>query len=485
MAHQTSLDFSKNAARAQADADLQSALAKLQRDTRLARPIITGRLPEFEDLRDRAVAIKDHTLANLDHYLETFEANVNDAGGHVHWCNDAGGALETILQICRDSDAKIVGKGKSMVSEEIVLNDYLIAHGLEVVETDLGEYILQLRGETPSHVVMPAIHLKKEQIAETFRDHHTTLDPDRPLDVPSDMTEEARTKLREKFLAADVGITGANMLIAETGSIVVVTNEGNGDLTQTLPRVHIVIAAIEKVVPRVEDALSILRILARSATGQEITCYTTFATGPKRPDDLDGPEEFHLILLDNGRTKLLEGAFRDVLRCIRCGACQSACPVYGAVGGHAYGGVYGGPIGAVLTPALDGIDKAWPLPEASSFCGNCEAVCPMRIPLPGLMRRWRDIAHKEKLNKAGARRGLALWAWAARRPALYRLGARIALLLLKTFGGRRGYLRRVPLARGWTTARDLPAPEGGTFIDLWQKENMGKTQDNTTGKTGS
>ncbi|MFT5485489.1 MAG: L-lactate dehydrogenase complex protein LldF [Paracoccaceae bacterium] len=475
MAHQTSLDFSKNAARAQADADLQSALAKLQRDTRLARPVITGRLPEFEDLRDRAVAIKDHTLAHLDHYLEAFEANVTDAGGHVHWCNDAGGARETILQICRNADAKIVGKGKSMVSEEIALNDHLIANGLEVVETDLGEYILQLREETPSHVVMPAIHLKKEQIADTFRDHHTTLDPDRPLDAPSDMTEEARTKLREKFLSADVGITGANMLIAETGSIVVVTNEGNGDLTQTLPRVHIVIAAIEKVVPRIEDALSILRILARSATGQEITCYTTFATGPKRPDDLDGPEEFHLILLDNGRTKLLEGEFRDVLRCIRCGACQSACPVYGAVGGHAYGGVYGGPIGAVLTPALDGIDKAWPLPEASSFCGNCEAVCPMRIPLPGLMRRWRDIAHTEKLNKAGARRGLALWAWTARRPTLYRFGARIALRLLKTLGGRRGYLRHVPLAGGWTAARDLPAPEGGTFIDRWQKENPRKT----------
>lgn len=473
--NQTSLDFSKNAARAQADADLQSALAKLQRDTRLARPVITGRLPEFEDLRDRAVAIKDHTLAHLDHYLETFETNVTDAGGHVHWCNDAGDARETILQICNNVNAKTVGKGKSMVSEEIALNDYLIANGLEVVETDLGEYILQLREETPSHVVMPAIHLKKEQIADTFRDHHTTLDPDRPLDAPSDMTEEARTKLREKFLSADVGITGANMLIAETGSIVVVTNEGNGDLTQTLPRVHIVIAAIEKVVPRVDDALSILRILARSATGQEITCYTTVATGPKRPDDLDGPEEFHLILLDNGRTKLLEGEFRDVLRCIRCGACQSACPVYGAVGGHAYGGVYGGPIGAVLTPALDGIDKAWPLPEASSFCGNCEAVCPMRIPLPGLMRRWRDIAHTQKLNKTGARRGLALWAWAAQHPALYRFGARISLRLLRTVGRHRGYLRRLPLAGGWTAARDLPTPEGGTFIDRWQKEMPGKT----------
>ena len=465
-----SLRFSDNAAQAQADANLQAALEKLQRDTRNSRPIVTGRLPEFEDLRDRAVAIKNHTLAHLDHYLEEFEANVSDAGGTVHWCGDADDARQTILQICRDTDAKSVGKGKSMVSEEIHLNDFLIDAGLDVVETDLGEYILQLREETPSHVVMPAIHLKKEQIADTFRDHHTTLDRNRPLDEPRQMTEEARVKLREKFLAADVGITGANMLIAETGSIVVVTNEGNGDLTQTLPRVHVVLATIEKVVPRLEDALSIIRILARSATGQEITCYTTFATGARRDGDLDGPEEFHLVLLDNGRTRLLESEFRDVLRCIRCGACQSTCPVYGAVGGHAYGGVYGGPIGAVLTPALDGIENAWTLPEASSFCGACEAVCPMRIPLPGLMRKWRDVAHRDRLNKSRPRLGLALWAWTARRPRLYRTGARLAMGMLKLLAGKRGRFRSMPLAGGWTAARDLPAPEGGTFIDRWQRE---------------
>ena len=466
----SSLEFSRNAARAQADADLQAALEKLQRDTPTSRPAATGRLPEFEDLRDRAVAIKNHTLANLDHYLEQFEANVIDAGGKVHWCSDADGARETILQICRDANARTVGKGKSMVSEEIHLNDHLIENGLDVVETDLGEYILQLREETPSHVVMPAIHLKREQIADTFREHHTTLDPDRPLDEPKHMTAEARTRLREKFLAADVGITGANMLIAETGSVVLVTNEGNGDLTQTLPRIHIVLATIEKAVPSIEDALSIVRILARSATGQEITCYTTFATGARRAGDLDGPEEFHVVLMDNGRTKLLESGFRDVLRCIRCGACQSACPVYGAVGGHAYGGVYGGPIGAVLTPALDGIDKAWTLPEASSFCGSCEAVCPMRIPLPDLMRRWREIAHREKLNKAATRRGLAIWAWAAKRPKLYRAGARFAVAALRLLGRRKGRFQSLPLAGGWTAMRDLPAPEGGTFVDRWHRE---------------
>ncbi|MEE2722480.1 MAG: LutB/LldF family L-lactate oxidation iron-sulfur protein [Pseudomonadota bacterium] len=464
-----SLRFSDNAARAQADANLQVALEKLQRDTRTSRRVVMDRLPEFEDLRDRAVAIKNHTLAHLDHYLEEFEGNVTNAGGTVHWCANADDARRAILQLCRNADAKTVGKGKSMVSEEIDLNDYLIDAGLDVVETDLGEYILQLRQETPSHVVMPAIHLKKEQIADTFRDHHATLDPGRPLDEPRQMTEEARVKLREKFLAADVGITGANMLIAETGSIVVVTNEGNGDLTQTLPRVHIVLATIEKVLPRVEDALSIIRLLARSATGQEITCYTTFATGARRDGDLDGPQEFHLVLMDNGRTRLLESEFRDVLRCIRCGACQSTCPVYGAVGGHAYGGVYGGPIGAVLTPALDGIENAWTLPEASSLCGACEAVCPMRIPLPDLMRKWRDIAHRDRLNKSRPRLGLALWAWTATRPRLYRTGVRLAMTVLKLLAGKRGGLRSMPLAAGWTTARDLPAPEGGTFVEQWQR----------------
>lgn len=469
MGHLDSLAFSGNAARARADADLQAALEKLQRDTRKSRPQIVGRLPEFEALRDRAVAIKNHTLAHLDHYLEQFEANLTAAGGRIHWCRDAAEARAAVLGICREAEARTVGKGKSMVSEEIALNEHLISEGYDVVETDLGEYILQLREETPSHLVMPAIHLRKEQVADTFRRFHTGLDADRPLDEAAAMTEEARHTLREKFLAADVGITGANMLIAETGSIVVVTNEGNGDLTQTLPRVHVAIATLEKVVPRLDDALTILRILARSATGQEITCYSTFATGARRADDPDGPEEFHLVLLDNGRSGLLASEFREVLRCIRCGACQSACPVYGTAGGHAYGGVYAGPIGAVLMPALDGIDRTWTLPEASSFCGACEAVCPMRIPLPGLMRRWREAAHAHRLGKARARTAIRLWGWAAQRPGLYRLGARLAVAALRMAGRRRGYLRRVPFGAGWTAERDLPVPDGGGFVARWQK----------------
>ena len=463
----TSHAFRRNVSRARQDATLRAALAKLQRDTRISRAEVTARLPEFEALRDAGKAIKDDVLRNLDTYLETFETRVVDHGGHVHWCRDADEAREAISAICRERGATTLAKGKSMISEEIALNAFLERQGIEAVETDLGEYILQLRGETPSHIVMPAIHLTRGQIADTFRDRHIERDPNRSLDAARELTDEARAVMREKFLAAEVGLTGANFLIAETGTAVIVTNEGNGDLVQTLPDTHIVLASIEKIVPTVEDAMTLLRLLARSATGQEITCYTTFATGPRRPGDLDGPAAYHVVLVDNGRSELLDGPFREVLRCIRCGACQSLCPVYGAVGGHAYGWVYGGPIGAVLTPALIGIERAHQLPDASSFCGTCEAVCPVRIPLPGLMRKWREQAYERRIGSLTTRLGLAVWGAVARRPRLYRGASRLAIAALAWAGRRRGRLRRLPFAGAWTAARDFPAPEGGTFMDRW------------------
>jgi L-lactate dehydrogenase complex protein LldF len=461
--------FVAAAAAAQSDATLQAALGKLNRDTRASRLAVRDRLPEFDALRDAAVAIKTHALGRLDQYLEQFEANVAAQGGKVHWCRDADEACAAVLEICRARGATVVAKGKSMVSEEIALNDRLTEAGITPVETDLGEYILQLRGETPSHIVMPAIHLTQQGIADTFRDHHETRDAARPLDEARDLTDEARETLRDTFLGAEIGITGANFLIADSGTAVIVTNEGNGDLVQTLPPVHVVVTGIEKVIPTARDAFALLRILARSATGQEISCYTTFATGPRRADDPDGPEEFHVVLVDNGRADLLGGEFREALRCIRCGACQSVCPIYRSVGGHAYGWVYGGPIGSVLTPALVGHDKARDLPEASSFCGACEEICPVRIPLPGLLRRWRQRAHERRLSPSPARLGIAAWGWLARRPALYRLAMRIGIGALGVMAGRRGRLRRVPLAGGWTGSRDLPAPEGGTFMDRWQR----------------
>jgi L-lactate dehydrogenase complex protein LldF len=459
--------FKANAHRALGDPNLQRAMEMMRTGFPKNRAAAIARLPEFEALRDEGVAIKNHVIAHLDFYLETFEKNVIAKGGKVHWCRTAQEACEAVLDLCRSLDAKTVTKGKSMVSEEIALNDFLAANGVTPVETDLGEYIVQIRHETPSHIIAPAVHLVKEQVAESFRATHTDLPATRALEEPRVICDEARSVLREKFLAADVGITGANFLIAETGSSVIVTNEGNGDLTQILPKAHIVLASLEKVVPTLEDASTLLRLLARSATGQEFSTYTTVSTGPRRPEDTDGPGEYHVVLLDNGRSALLGGEFQDMLRCIRCAACLNHCPVYGAVGGHAYGWVYSGPMGAVLTPTLIGIDQAGHLPNASTFCGRCESVCPMRIPLPKLMRQWREREFASQLSPATQRWGIRLWAYVAQRPSLYRVASSVASWVLGFLGGARGHFRSLPLASGWTDMRDLPAPEGKSFMSLW------------------
>lgn len=465
----TSTQFSRQAAEALTDAPLQRALANLKRGFVVNRRNALANLPEFDRLRAEAKAIKDHTLAHLDLYLEAFEAKVVEAGGRVHWCRDAEEARAAVLEICRSAGARSVTKGKSMIGEEIAINDHLEKNGIVPIETDLGEYIIQLRNEPPSHIIAPAIHVTKEAVADVFREAHDELDPARPLEDPRSLVDEARAMLRQKYLDADVGITGANFLIAETGSTVIVTNEGNGDLTQSLPKTHIVLASLEKVVPSLEDTTTILRLLARSATGQEFSAYTTFSTGPKRVDDADGPEAFHVVLLDNGRSELLAGENREILRCIRCGACMNHCPVYGAIGGHAYGWVYPGPMGAVLTPALIGLDQAQDLPHASSFCGRCEEVCPMSIPLPKLMRHHRRRAFERGLTGRRGRWALALWGFFARRPRLYRLALGIALGLGRVMAGGRGRLRSAPFAGGWTRHRDLPAPAGKSFLTRWQE----------------
>ena len=468
----TSHAFKENAHVALQNPHLRQALGNMASRQGL-RVAVAEALPEFDALRDQARDIKNHTLAHLDFYLERFAAKVEENGGHVHWARTPSEARDKILEICRSVDAKVVTKGKSMVAEEIALNSHLEDAGLKVVETDLGEYIIQLRNEAPSHIIGPALHLTKQQVMETFYEHHQQFDPKRSLEEPVSLVSEARYVLRQKYFEADVGITGANFLIAETGTTVIVTNEGNGDLTQTLPKIHIVLATIEKAVPTFEDVSTILRVLARSATAQEFSAYTTFSTGPRRPGDLDGPEQYHVVLLDNGRTALLGTEFQDVLRCIRCGACMNNCPVYGAVGGHAYGWVYPGPIGSVLDPALIGVKEAGHLPNASTFCGKCEAVCPMRIPLPKMMRHWREKEFEQKLQPAAMRTGIGLWAWFAKRPSLYRLGSRIAMNLMGAAGRKRGRFKRLPLAHGWTDWRDMPAPEGKTFHQMYAERRKG------------
>ncbi len=465
----TTRQFKDNAHAARRDAQLQDALNRLGHGFPMKRLQAAARLPEFEALRDRAREIKNHVLENLDFYLERFEERVTEQGGQVHWCTDADAARQTILKICRDADAKTVTKSKSMIGEEIAINDFLEDHDIDPIETDLGEYIIQLRREPPSHIIAPAIHLSMGQVEETFREKHTELPPERMLDEPTKLLEEARDQLREKFITADVGLTGANMLIAETGTNVLVTNEGNADLTYSLPRVHIVIASLEKVVPTLEDASSILRVLARSATGQEMSVYTTFCTGPRRADDLDGPDEYHVVLLDNGRSDLVGTEFEEMLRCIRCGACLNHCPVYGTVGGHAYGWVYSGPMGAVLIPGLIGIDEAGHLPNASTLCGRCESICPMRIPLPRMLRAWRRRQFERKATGAAGRAALKTWAFLARSPKLYRLIMNVGVAGLGALGQRRGRFRWLPLSHGWTATRDIAAPAGDTFMAQWRK----------------
>ncbi len=468
--HATSHAFVSNAKKSLTDATLRKALGNMRGGFVNKRAATIAKVPEWDQLRDTGRAIKDHTLAHLDFYLEAYEAQVTASGGVVHWARTAEEARQIILDICRSVDAKTVTKGKSMIAEEIGLNDFLEQKGVTPVETDLGEYIIQLRKEPPSHIIAPAIHLTAEQVAETFRKSHTHLDPARPLSEHRALLEEARAELRAKYFAADVGITGANFLIAETGTSVIVTNEGNGDLTQLLPKVHIAIASLEKIVPTLEDATTLLRLLARSATGQEFSSYTTFSTGPRRPEDPDGPEQYHVVLLDNGRSGMLGTEFQDMLRCIRCSACMNHCPVYGAVGGHAYGWVYPGPMGSVLTPTLIGVDEAGHLPNASTFCGRCEQVCPMKIPLPKMMRHWRERQAEEKLSPAATRYGIGVWAFFATRPALYRWLTRAVAAGLRLAARKKGRFTSLPLAGGWTRVRDMPAPQGQTFQALYAKQ---------------
>ena len=449
------------------DKRLQAALDHASGGFVKKRAALVAAQPEFEALRERARSVKEHVLSNLDRYLERYEEQVTRHGGHVHWASSAEDAREIILEICRNANARTITKGKSMVSEEIGINPALEAAGYEVIETDLGEYIIQLAKEPPSHIIVPAVHKTREQVADLFDEHHRPLGYKKHLTDVGEMVDEARQVLRGHYFRADVGITGGNFLIAETGSSIIVTNEGNGDLTQTLARVHIVTSGIERVVPTLDDALTFLRLLARSATGQETETYTTVSTGPRRADDLDGPQEYHVVLVDNGRSKMLGGPFREMLRCIRCGACLNHCPVYTSIGGHAYGWVYPGPMGSVLTPLINGIHKAYDLPNACTLNGRCQTVCPVKIPLPGLLRELRRQQFDSGLTPLPMRWALQAWATLARRARLYHLAMRVAIPLLSWFGRRSGAFRWLPLAGGWTDTRDLPAPQRQTFQQAW------------------
>jgi L-lactate dehydrogenase complex protein LldF len=420
-------------------------------------------LADSDELRDHAKRVKEHTLAHLDRYLEQLESSVLRAGGEVYWAADADAARRIVLDIARLTNARRIVKSKSMTTEEVHLNPALEAAGLEVTETDFGEYIIQLAQERPSHLVAPAVHHTRESIARIMS---AKLGEALPDDART-LALTGRRVLRERFSRADMGITGANFAVAETGTIVLVTNEGNGRLTTTCPRVHVALVGMEKVIPRLCDLPVFLKLLARAATGQTLSVYTTLITGPRRPGERDGPDEFHLVILDNGRSRVLATPFRESLQCIRCGACLNACPVYRRIGGHAYGGVYSGPIGSILTPLYDSVGANPHLPHASSLCGACQVACPVKINIPHMLVGLRELQHEQK---RGRPERLAYWLWkeVLRRPWLYRLALRAARLALRPFA-RDGWLRRLPgPGGGWTEARDFPAP-ARSFRERWKE----------------
>lgn len=458
-------EFRAAAADAMADAQLQGVLGKLADTLGARNKEAWSSFADSDATRERARRIKDATLADLDKHLETLERSVTRLGGRVHWCDDGAAAREAILGILRQCGAKKVVKSKSMTTEEIHLNPALVAAGIETVETDFGEYIIQVAGHRPSHIVGPALHLNAQQVADVLSPvAGETLSSDR-----EELTRFARRALRSKFAEADVGITGANFAIAETGTIVLVSNEGNARFTTALPRVHIAIMGMEKVLPRLADLPVLLKVLARGATGQKLSVYTSLITGPRRMGELDGPEEFHLVILDNGRSRILGGPLRESLFCIRCGACLNACPIYRNVGGHAYGGTYSGPIGAVLTPLYDGLAENHHLPHASSLCGACQAACPVKIQIPEMLIRLREQLHHEPRAWGRVERwAYGIWARAMRSPRLYRAGTWLATRTVGRLKRSTRWLRKLPGGLGgWTRTRDFPAPAERRFRDWW------------------
>ena len=457
--------FGERAAVALKDAFLQEALTiATTKFIGLRKDSFAG-FPQGEELRDQARAIKEATLQKLDYYLEQLADNVERLGGHVHWAATAEEARETILGLCRDRGVKMAVKSKSMATEEIDLNEALERAGVTPIETDLGEYIIQLAHEKPSHIIAPAIHKTKGQVADLFsRELKERFAAD-----PEVLTAAARKELRQKFLQADMGITGANFAVADTGTVVLVTNEGNGRMVTSLPRIHVAVMGIEKVIPSMTDLMVFLAILARSATGQKLSVYTTLVRGPRRSAEVDGPEEFHLILMDNGRSRQIAGALREALYCLRCGACLNVCPVYRQIGGHAYGETYPGPIGILLTAMLKGDRAVKDLAHASSLCGACQEVCPVRIDIPRMLIELRHRLDRERIAPLGERLMFGIFGRVLASRALFRLGAALGKLAQRPFL-RDGRLRSLPLLLGrWTRSRDLPPLARRPFSERWKE----------------
>jgi L-lactate dehydrogenase complex protein LldF len=474
--------FDANARAALSDTQLRGALLKATSLFGRNRQAAVRSLDNWEDLRSRARSIKDEVLLHLDKYLDEFAANAEAAGARVHWARDAGEANRIVCQLATERSARLVVKSKSMATEEIHLNAALEAEGIEALETDLGEYIIQLAGETPSHIIAPAIHKTRFQVSDLFVEK---LGIEATDDVAK-LAGTARKVLRQKFAAADVGVSGVNFGVAETGTILILENEGNIRLTTSLPKIHIAVMGIEKLVPRFADLEMFLKLLPRSATGQHLSAYQSLLTGIKRHKEDEGPEELHIILLDNGRSRMLaHPVTRQSLACIRCGACLNACPVYQQIGGHAYGSVYPGPIGAVITPQLFGLRKSAQLPYASSLCGACREVCPVKIDIPALLLHLRaeiteghqsGAAEEITSGRTGERLAFKAWAAIMTRPRWYRWSGKIMRMFqpLVVRDGKIGKVggfvgRLAPPLASWTATRDLRPIDSQTFRERWRE----------------
>jgi len=459
-------NFDQMSRKAAGDERLKKAINNAVLKQYTGRQLKMLELPDADALRTLAGQIKQHTLDNLDYYLQQVKDSVERNGGQVHFAATADDARRIIVGIARDNGCTRIIKSKSMVSEEIELHQLLEKIGMDVVETDLGEFIVQIGKDRPSHIVAPIVHKDRASIGKVFSEYFGSA----YTDDPESLTRQARLHLRDKFRRADLGMTGGNFVVAESGHVCVVENEGNARQSVTTPRVLVSLVGIEKLVPRLADLAVMLKLLARSATGQDMTVYTSIFGGPRKEGEKDGPEQFHLVLMDNGRSEILASEYRETLRCIRCGACLNACPVYRKIGGHAYGHVYSGPIGALITPLFQGLGNFKDLPQASSLCGACYEACPVKINIPQhLINMRRDIVQRH-LNGPMERAVYRLWAWGLKSPLLYKTIGTLQKWDLRRRAKKTGWVEQMPaVAAGWTQIRDMPAPAQDTFHQLWKQ----------------
>ncbi|MFD1037024.1 LutB/LldF family L-lactate oxidation iron-sulfur protein [Virgibacillus byunsanensis] len=453
------------------DTFMREAVSSAQSRLTGVREQMIEELGDWEEWRNLSAAIREHTIENLDYYLYELSENVSKQGGHVFFAQTKEEANDYIMSVVEKKEAKKIVKSKSMVTEEIGINQTLEASGRDVVETDLGEYIIQLAEDPPSHFLAPALHKNKEQVRDVFKEERNYENTSNP----EELTLFAREQLRQEFLSADIGITGCNYAISDTGTVSLVTNEGNAEMVTTYPKTQISVMGMERIVPTWKEFDILVSMLARSAVGQKLSTYVTTLTGAKREDEVDGPEEFHLVILDNGRSKMLGSEFQSALHCIRCSACLNVCPVYRHIGGHAYGSIYSGPIGAVISPILGGYEENKELPFASTLCSACTDACPVKIPLHELLLKHRqNIVEEENKSPVSEKWAMQAFKMVTKNSSLYNFSTKSASILSKPFSKDDNISNGPFLLKEWTKSREFPAPSNERFRDWYKSRVKGK-----------